>query len=146
LAHAALLAPRVMVANDIAPKPLPGREDDTSKSITPCACSVSLRAASDKRARPQQMKAQGTIAVSERHDDGIPSAFGADMAGMPPFIAEVGYIGDGLNRPDQNRLRARRLVRSGDKVASNGRRFQRGKQTRRLFRVVQHVRPAQNRI
>ena len=58
--------------------------------------------------------------MSERYDDGIPSAFGADMAGMPPFIAEVGYIGDGLNRPDQNRLRARRLVRSGDKVASNG--------------------------
>jgi hypothetical protein len=33
LAHAALLAPRVMVANDIAPKALPGREGDTSKAM-----------------------------------------------------------------------------------------------------------------
>jgi hypothetical protein len=31
-------------------------------------------------------------------------------------------------------------------VVSNGRRFQRGKQTRCLFRIVQHGRPAQNRF
>ena len=91
---------------------------------------------------------RGQSQVSERYDHGIPGAFGADMAGDAAFIAEVRYIGDGLNRPDQNRFccRARSLVRSGDKVASNGRRFQRGRQTRCLFRIVQHGRPAQNRF
>jgi hypothetical protein len=49
-------------------------------------------------------KRRGQSQVSERHDDGIASAFGADMADDAAFIAEVRYIGDGLNRPDQNRF------------------------------------------